>query len=240
MKSCTFLKKNCFKHTNSIGLLPVDLGVQVQSCPACVFAEEILSPSASVRGWIMKIFWMLDYIAHNLERRQEVGLTCELLLLQGDKSGPVCPAVNHFQKFLGHPDRLWGCSCVFPVPVEFRSGLEYKGPPALGIPQGIHHLGISHGGKQMHYHPQNVLDCPQSSNVNLLGLGFLSKTYWPLSPRHALPLPFWSVPTLDKYPPSCLQPEADMNELFLSLSPSGSYPLSGILSQGLIGSIRSP
>lgn len=43
-------KKNCFKHPNSISWLSVDLGVQVQSCPACVFTEEVLFPTASVRG----------------------------------------------------------------------------------------------------------------------------------------------------------------------------------------------
>lgn len=47
------------------------------------------------------------------------------------------------------PDRPWGCSCVFFVPVEFQSGLEHKGPPALGIHQGMHHLGISDKGNQI-------------------------------------------------------------------------------------------
>lgn len=44
----------------------------------------------------MKIVLMLEYVAYNLERRQELGLPCELVILQGDKLGPVCPSVNHF------------------------------------------------------------------------------------------------------------------------------------------------
>lgn len=51
----------------SISLLSVYRGVQVQSLPARVLTEEILSPSVSVRGCIMK---MLDHVAHSLERQQ--------------------------------------------------------------------------------------------------------------------------------------------------------------------------
>lgn len=60
------------------------------------------------------------------------------------------------------PDRPWGHIWVFFVPVEFQSGLEHKGPPALGISQGMHHLGISDEGNQIIIIPRiffNVL-CP--------------------------------------------------------------------------------
>lgn len=83
-------------------MLSVYRGVQVQSLPACVLTEEILSPSVSVRGCIMK---MLDHVAHDLERQQGLGLSYELVILERDKSWPVCSSVNHFQESHGHPDR---------------------------------------------------------------------------------------------------------------------------------------
>lgn len=89
----------------SICLLSVYLGVQVQSLPACVLTEEILFPSVSDRGCIMKVLQMLDRVAHNLERQQELGLSCEPVILEGDKSQPVCFSVNDFQESLGYPDR---------------------------------------------------------------------------------------------------------------------------------------
>lgn len=53
----------------------------------------------------MKILQMLDYVAHSLERQQEPGLSCELVILEGDRSEPVCLCVTYFQESLGHPDR---------------------------------------------------------------------------------------------------------------------------------------
>lgn len=99
-----------------------------------VLTKAILSPSASVRSCIMKILEMLGSLAHNLERQRELGLSCELVILEGDKSQPMCPSVNYFQESLGHPDRPWGDSCVFSLPVEFQSGLEYKTYLSLGCP----------------------------------------------------------------------------------------------------------
>lgn len=52
----------------------------------------------------MKILLMLNYVAHSLKRQQELGLSCGLVILEGDRSEPACLSVNYFQESLGHPD----------------------------------------------------------------------------------------------------------------------------------------
>lgn len=53
----------------------------------------------------MQSLQMLECVAHNLEGQQEPELSREMVILEGDKSGPVCPSLKYFQESLGHPDR---------------------------------------------------------------------------------------------------------------------------------------